>query len=251
MGIGTSQGAFYEDSFHQAAAQWDPKYDENEITPSIVEQNKQLNDVEMTELGGIPVADKTTPTGKYIGDLGKDDDLSYNSSIPIGRRNGDKIERHTDPEEYMKSLPADQEGYTLPDNPTLFIRKKTDEPLVSENKGLPILKVANITNTPAEIMDGLEGSRSYPSGFSKPERIKSAALIHNGETYEDINHGLALGRILDQYPDVSMKNIKDGFTTTHGRFVSREEAMGIAQSQRQINHPDIPNYGMLLSEDLK
>lgn len=59
MPIGTSLGAFYEDGFHQATAQWDPKYDDNEVTPNQLYQNKQLNDVEMTELGGLPVAQKS------------------------------------------------------------------------------------------------------------------------------------------------------------------------------------------------
>jgi hypothetical protein len=62
--------------------------------------------------------------GQYIGDLGHDDDLSYDRSEPYGRRNGDTIERHTDPKEIMKKAAPDEEGYTLPDNPTLFIRKK-------------------------------------------------------------------------------------------------------------------------------
>lgn len=69
--------------------------------------------------------------GAYIGELGKDDDLSYDRTLPIGRRNGDKIERTADPKELMKNLPAGDEGYTLPDNPHLFIRKKTDEALTS------------------------------------------------------------------------------------------------------------------------
>lgn len=59
MGVGTSLGAFYDDGFHQAAAQWDPKkYDaDNEMieTPDQAAQNKELNNVELTELGGIEI----------------------------------------------------------------------------------------------------------------------------------------------------------------------------------------------------
>lgn len=36
-------GAYYDDAFHQAAAQWDPKYDDNELTPSQMQSNKDLN----------------------------------------------------------------------------------------------------------------------------------------------------------------------------------------------------------------
>lgn len=223
MPIGTSMGAFYEDSFHQAAAQWDPKYDTNEI--GVDQDNPALND-KNNVLPQDVQAYRSLPNQMQ-------EQVGMKSQMPFPDNNNP----NTDFNNRFGNLP--------PSGVLNDLKKPTDQtPQL-------VRKVANITNTPAEIMDGLEGSRSYPSGFSKPERIKSAALIHNGETYEDINHGLALGRILDQYPDVSMKNIKDGFTTTHGRFVSREEAMGIAQSQRQINHPDIPNYGMLLSEDLK
>lgn len=55
MGIGTSQGAYYDDGHHRAAAEWDNKYDDNVLTPGQVETNKQLNQVEETELGGIEV----------------------------------------------------------------------------------------------------------------------------------------------------------------------------------------------------
>lgn len=172
MGVGTSLGAYFDDSFHQSAAQWDDKYDDNEYSTEGIIRD-------------------ATPT------------------------------------------PAANDG-TL--------------------TGL-ITPVANITNTPGEIMDGLEGTKQYPSGFYTPEKVKSAALIHNGETYEDVNHGFALGRILDKYPDANMKNIKEGFTTDRGRFVSREEAFGIAKARDQIQDNVLPSLTkdstMLLSEDLK
>lgn len=55
MAIGTSMGAYYDDEFHHAAAGWDNKYDDNEVTPFQMDQNKQLNQVEQTELGGLEV----------------------------------------------------------------------------------------------------------------------------------------------------------------------------------------------------
>lgn len=80
MGIGTSMGAYYDDSFHQAAADWDPKYDNNVVDPAVVyapstggfsldfdnnettmgeiNTNKQLDQVEQTELGGTEIGMK-------------------------------------------------------------------------------------------------------------------------------------------------------------------------------------------------
>lgn len=44
MGIGTSLGAYYDDSFRQAAAQWNPKlYDDNELTPSQLQRNLTID----------------------------------------------------------------------------------------------------------------------------------------------------------------------------------------------------------------
>lgn len=42
MGVGTSLGAYFDDSFHQSTAQWDPKYDTNEISPQTLEDNKNF-----------------------------------------------------------------------------------------------------------------------------------------------------------------------------------------------------------------
>lgn len=57
MGIGTSIGAFFETDFdHQAGVVTPPKGDEGMVLkPQQREQNKQLENIEMTELGGIPV----------------------------------------------------------------------------------------------------------------------------------------------------------------------------------------------------
>lgn len=119
-----------------------------------------------------------------------------------------------------------------------------------------IMPIANITNSPNEVMDGLEGSRSYPSGFAQPEQVRSAALrLKNGETYEDINHGMALNRILDRYQQGALPEMEEGFTTSHGRFIGREAAMDMAQQRNQIKPEVLPaltsESKMLLSEDLK
>lgn len=175
MPIGTSLGAFYDDGFHQAAAQWNPdKYDaDNKMvqTPNQVDQNKQMDKIEETELGGTPVSD------------------------------------------------------------VIDINPMT----VTENGVMPLLGGA----------------------VKSPETVKSAALQYKGKTYEGQNHGYALSDIMDAHGDVSMKDIKDGFTTSKGRFVSREEAFGIAKGRNQIDQkvldsiPHDQDYNMLLSEDLK
>lgn len=73
------------------------------------------------------VADKKG--GTYIGDLpdtARDDDLAYDRSEPIGRREGPegKVKRNKTPTEMLMLMNPDEEGFTLPDNPHMFIRKK-------------------------------------------------------------------------------------------------------------------------------
>lgn len=103
---------------------------------------------------------------------------------------------------------------------------------------------------------GLHTKTPYLSG----ERISSAALKYNNEIFEAPNHGIALNDIMEKYPEESsfdklMNTVKDGFTTTKGRFVSREEALDIAKKQNQIKDQVLPaldeNSTVLLSEDLK
>ena len=58
MTIGDSKGAFYDDEFHQVASDWIVPEDVDDkmiVTPQIQQQNKQLEDVELKELGGIEV----------------------------------------------------------------------------------------------------------------------------------------------------------------------------------------------------
>lgn len=90
----------------------------------------------------------------------------------------------------------------------------------------------------------------------QPEKVDKAALQFRGSTYTGMNHGYALGDLMDQHgSDIPMQDVKDGFTTTKGRFVSREEAMDIAKAQDQIDQKYSSAIGesdssMLLSEDL-
>jgi hypothetical protein len=93
---------------------------------------------------------------------------------------------------------------------------------------------------------------------SKPESVKSAALQYKGETIEGVNHGDALNTIMSRQggiPESDFAKIKEGFTTTKGRFVSREEAFDIAKERDQIDQKTLDSLTaeskMLLSEDLK
>lgn len=85
MGIGTSLGAHFEDDFDlQAGKEYTPPeikpknelVDSNVITPNQAAQDKQLNDIEMKELGGLPISLRIFPqkerSGKKIFHNGDD-----------------------------------------------------------------------------------------------------------------------------------------------------------------------------------
>jgi len=71
-----------------------------------------------------------------------------------------------------------------------------------------------------------------------PESIKSAALMHpeTGKVYEGTTHATAIEEAAKDFPgyDVYNQYLREGFTTDRGRFVGREEAQRIAESQKQI-----------------
>lgn len=97
-----------------------------------------------------------------------------------------------------------------------------------------------------------ENTMSAPSVGASPEMIKSPALKLRGEVFEGANHGEAF---VNAGEPNDMRGFQDGFTTTHGRFVSRQEAMEIAQRNDQTNRqpsPDSrnPEDYRLQSEDL-
>lgn len=96
------------------------------------------------------------------------------------------------------------------------------------------------------------------NGGEIAEMIKSPALHIEGKLYEAPNHGMALNNYLDSNPTRPTNGLdamREGFTTTSGRFVDREEALAIAKKQDQIKPevlPALTSYSsMLLSEDLK
>jgi hypothetical protein len=87
------------------------------------------------------------------------------------------------------------------------------------------------------------------------EKVKNAAVRFNGKIYEGPNHGMALDRAateLGKTQDELFEQIDqntEGFMTTTGRFVSREEADVIAKGQGQ-KKPGSNNANYLGSEDL-
>jgi hypothetical protein len=113
------------------------------------------------------------------------------------------------------------------------------------------------------MLDAQEGTRPMAGGGRlapapvAPERVGPAALIIKGKTYTGTNHGEAFGKFMDEQPNNDPgKDWKDGFVTTTGRFVSREEAFEIAKKQDQVDPqvlkslPADQEGSMLLSEDL-
>jgi len=85
---------------------------------------------------------------------------------------------------------------------------------------------------------------NQPVMASEPERIKSAALRYKDQIFEGENHGIALGNLGEAHPDIDMSrfysDVDQGFTTSTGRFISREEAADMVGA----------NKSYLLSEDL-
>jgi len=119
--------------------------------------------------------------------------------------------------------------------------------------------IANLTNTPDEIMAGLEGVRnSMNKGVAGPtqrERVGKAALrTDSGEVFEGHNHGDAFEKFQAKYPnETNFLNVDQGFTTSSGRFINRDEAFTLAKQMDQFKDKGIAPlkaFG-LLSEDLK
>ncbi len=70
------------------------------------------------------------------------------------------------------------------------------------------------------------------------ELIAHAALMYEEEIFVGINHTEAYHKLLAKYPHLASSSdfeFKDGFTTTRGRFVSRSEALAIAEANEQMS----------------
>ncbi|MFA5998173.1 MAG: hypothetical protein WC814_02190 [Candidatus Paceibacterota bacterium] len=74
-----------------------------------------------------------------------------------------------------------------------------------------------------------------------PESIQSAAIRFNGGTYTGINHAYAIRQLEKEHPDwqsVNKEPVQEGFLTSAGRFVDRDEAGEIAERASQLDHLD-------------
>jgi hypothetical protein len=155
MGIGTSMGAYYEDEFHMAAAQWDPKYDDNEITPDQMGTNQQLEQVEQTELGGIPVGmksqmpfpDNRNPDTDFVNRFPKDmksgilNDLKpKQDTVPPLIR---KINDSTTPEEFTRDIRKEGYGRIDPEWPPMkeFLKNLPDDIERIDHESGPMLRL--------------------------------------------------------------------------------------------------------------
>jgi hypothetical protein len=82
---------------------------------------------------------------------------------------------------------------------------------------------------------------------AKPVSIISAAIKFNGETYTGINHAFAIRKLESEVPNWRQKSkeaVLEGFMTSSGAFVDRDEALRISENADQIR-PDSDNtYGL-------
>ncbi len=61
--------------------------------------------------------------------------------------------------------------------------------------------------------------------------LKSAAIMYEGQLYTGSNHILILDEIKKEDANASVQNCVEGFTTTDGRFLARNEAKPVAHEQ--------------------
>lgn len=87
-----------------------------------------------------------------------------------------------------------------------------------------------------------------------PESISLAALMYRGEVFSGASHkdiALKLKRKYSDASKISVEELEDGFLTSTGRFVSREEATEIAKACGQIpmDHKEPLDSGDIPLED--
>jgi hypothetical protein len=139
-------------------------------------------------------------------------------------------------------------------------KKKVDDELyeAETNQFGPGMEVSNklippnkMGITDEDIDEGIQMGLAFSGGGLKTEKVGRAALKYNDEVFTGVNHGDAFGHLEKKFKDFDFKQVKDGFITTNGRFVSREEATAIAEQAKQIGKGEGTNSGLgLISEDL-
>lgn len=202
MGIGTSKGAFYDSEAHFQASQWDNRYDNNVVTPNDMKTNKELDKVEEETLG-IPVKDVMP----FPDNRNPDSDFNsrFGNLPPSGILNDIKKPK----------------GETVP-----LVRKISNDLVIPNKMGITDQDI----DTGISVALGAAGGGLHTTG----EKVGRAALKYGDEIFTGVNHGDALDKILSKMQDFDYKHVSDGFITTHGRFVSRAEALEIAEQAKQV-----------------
>lgn len=88
---------------------------------------------------------------------------------------------------------------------------------------------------------GFENVEAYRKALSPGEKVGSPAVVVNGKIYKGENHWEALNAAAKENTDAQMADyvgekgdLADGFVTTAGRFVSRQDAAKIALARGQV-----------------
>jgi len=280
MGIGTSKGAYYEDDYHYHAAQWDDKYDDNVIKPDDTgdDNTKFVGDglpnpspMHELQVGDKPDYDMdawkaatgldSLPEGQHYPDTFKlPNHMTFSEESKYSGINGaeggrwQKIEGDPNYDWSFTPGKTNLENHTPEELKDYFNKVEPKSKLIlPEQTAKDYISSGKLKITPEEIDNAVNIGMGV--GPLATEKIASAALKYGGKIYEGLNHGFALNTILDETKGAAtMHDIQDGFTTSHGRFVSREEAYKIADKQKQLANdmPSIPEESrMLLSEDLQ
>ncbi len=79
------------------------------------------------------------------------------------------------------------------------------------------------------------------------EKVESAAVCYNGKIYKASTHAMALLALGKEHRKFSLEEIQQGFITSKGRFVDREQAEVIAKNASQTSVEE----NELHSENLK
>jgi hypothetical protein len=104
--------------------------------------------------------------------------------------------------------------------------------------------------------EGLRRARAAARATRKPnpskERLASAAIIRNGETHSGgfKEHWRIRASLGDENPTTSNLYDTEGFLTSAGRFVSRDEAREVALACGQIGQQWRDASRKLLSSDI-
>jgi hypothetical protein len=99
---------------------------------------------------------------------------------------------------------------------------------------------ADIKEKGFALFAGNENQRGVNAALAaNRERVTGPAVKMGEQVFQDITHGTAASKAMQSVgksiDDISGAGLEDGFVTSTGRFVSREEAMRIAQEADQVS----------------